>query len=178
MRKLIYHVGVTLDHFIAQEDGSADGFLYEGEHVTDYVQSLQAYDTVLMGRKTYEFGYQHGLQAGQPAYPHMTHYIFSKSLHFETPAHEQVHIIDQHEVDFIQQLKAGQGTPLYLCGGGRFAGFLLEQELIDELKVKVYPVLFGTGIPLFQSNKAVKLALGAAKVYNTGVVLMTYRIQY
>src|SRR4051812_15408163 len=118
MRKLIYHVGATLDNFIAHEDGSAEGFIYEGEHVTDYTQDLLGYDTVLMGKKTYEFGYQYGLKPGQPAYPHMKHYIFSKSLHFDSPANEQVEIIDKNEVDFIQHLKAGQGKPLYLCGGG------------------------------------------------------------
>lgn len=176
MRKLVYHVGATLDGFIAHEDGSAEGFIYEGEHVTDYTQSLQRYDTVLMGKKTYEFGYQYGLQPGQPAYPHMKHYIFSKSLQFDSPASDQVEVIDQNEVAFIQQLKAGEGTSLYLCGGGSFAGFLLEQGLIDELKIKLYPVLFGKGIPLFKTNKEVKLTLLDSKVYNTDVLLMTYKI--
>lgn len=178
MRKLVYHVGATLDNFIAHEDGSAEGFIYEGEHVADYTQSLQNYDTVLMGKKTYEFGYQYGLQPGQPAYQHMKHYIFSKSMHFDSSASEQVQIIDGNQVDFIQQLKNGEGPSLYLCGGGSFAGFLLEHELIDELKVKLYPVLFGKGIPLFKTNKEVKLSLLDSKVYNTGVLLMTYQIQY
>ena len=178
MRKLIYHVGATLDGFIAHEDGSAEGFIYEGDHVTDYTQSLESYDTVLMGKKTYEFGYQYGLQPGQPAYPHMKHYIFSKTLHFDSSVSDQVKVVDKNEVDFIKQLKAGQGTPLYLCGGGSFAGFLLEQGLIDELKVKLYPVLFGKGIPLFETKKEVKLALLDSKVYDTGVSLLTYQIHY
>lgn len=178
MRKLIYHVGATLDNFIAHEDGSTDGFLYEGEHVTDYTQSLQGYDTVLMGKKTYEFGYQYGLQPGQPAYPHMKNYVFSKSMPSDafTP-HEQFEIVTENEAAFIQQLKATAGSPIYLCGGGSFAGFLLEQGLIDELKVKLYPVLFGKGIPLFKTDKDVKLSLLASKVYETGVVLVSYQIQ-
>ncbi|MCF2502023.1 dihydrofolate reductase family protein [Dyadobacter sp. CY107] len=178
MRKLVYHVGATLDNFIAHEDGSAKGFIYEGDHVADYTETLLSYDTVLMGRKTYEFGYQYGLQPGQPAYPHMKHYIFSKSMHLDLSANEQVEIIDKNEVDFIQRLKAGDGPPLYLCGGSSFAGFLLEQELIDELKVKLYPVLFGKGIPLLETDKEVKLSLLDSKVYETGVLLISYQIHY
>ena len=82
MRKLVYHVAMTLDNFIAHEDGSINGFapFAEGEHVADYLAQLQEYDTVLMGRATYEFGYQYGLEPGQPAYAHMKHFIFSKTL--------------------------------------------------------------------------------------------------
>jgi len=47
-RKLKYHVACTVDGFVA-----------EGEHVTDYLASLKSdYDIVLMGRRTYEFGFQ------------------------------------------------------------------------------------------------------------------------
>jgi dihydrofolate reductase len=178
MRKIVYHVAATLDHYIAHEDGTIDGFPGEGTHVTDYLASLQAYDTVLMGRNTYEFGYAYGLQKGQPAYPHMQHYIFSRSLTFDQPS-QQVRIIDREEVAFVQQLKQGEGSPIYLCGGGQFAGFLLTHQLIDELKIKLSPVLFGRGIPLFgDTQKRVPLTLLDAKTYDTGVLLLTYRIDY
>ncbi|QHT70999.1 dihydrofolate reductase [Rhodocytophaga rosea] len=178
MRKIIYHVATTLDHYIAHENGTINGFLAEGTHVEDYLKSLEKYDTVLMGRRTYEFGYDYGLQKGQPAYPHMQHYIFSRSLTFDE-ASQQVHIIDRDEIAFINQLKQTEGTPIYLCGGGDFAGFLLEHQLIDELKIKLNPVLFGKGIPLFgNSKKEVDLLLLDTKVYESGVLLLTYQIKY
>ncbi len=95
MRKIVYHVGMTLDNYIAHEDGSIGGFsnFAEGEHVTEYLESLKAYDTVLMGRATYEFGYQYGLKPGQPAYPHMQHYIFSKTLRFDATPGARVKIV-------------------------------------------------------------------------------------
>ena len=84
MRKLVYDVATTLDNFIAHEDGSCDGFLSEGEHVTDYLARLAGYDTVVMGRRTYEYGYPYGVVPGQraPLYRHMRHFIFSKTLRF------------------------------------------------------------------------------------------------
>jgi dihydrofolate reductase len=178
MRKLIYHVATTLDNYISHEDGAVDGFMPEGDHVTDYLESLKTYDTVVMGRKTYEFGYAFGLKPGQRAYPHMKHYIFSKTLHFDH-ADEGVEVIDKDEAAFINQLKATEGTDIYLCGGGAFAGFLLEQALIDTLIIKLNPIIFGKGIPLFgSSTQAVGLTLQDTKVYKSGVVLLTYGLDY
>lgn len=178
MRKITYHVATSLDHYIAEKDGSADGFPPEGDHVTEYLAQLQDYDTVIMGRRTYEFGYDFGLKPGHPAYPHMRHYIFSKSL--ELPAvSDQVAVIGEDQLELIRSLKAEEGTDIYLCGGGAFAGWLLDQGLIDELKIKLNPVVFGSGIPLFgASERAIRLHLKDTTVYQSGVLLLTYAIEY
>jgi len=178
MRKLVYHVATTLDNYISHADGSIEGFVPEGDHVTEYLESLKNYDTVIMGRKTYEFGYNYGLKPGQPPYPHMKHYIFSKTLHFDHPD-ERVTIIDSNEVAFVRQLKEADGTDIYLCGGGAFAGFLLDHQLIDALIIKLNPVIFGKGIPLFGGSiQTVDLSLVDTKVYQTGVLLLTYHLHY
>lgn len=178
MRKMIYHVATTLDNYICHEDGSIDGFMPEGDHVTDYQESLKNYDTVIMGRKTYEFGYAYGLKPGQPAYPHMKHYIFSKNLQFDNPD-EKVEVVDGDATAFVKQLKAESGTDIYLCGGGQFAGFMLEHRLIDTLIIKLNPVVFGKGISLFgDSIQTIDLNLLDTKVYSSGVVLLTYQISY
>lgn len=57
MKKLKYHVACTVDGFIAHSDHSISGFVSEGAHVDDYLNSLRSdYDSVLMGRRTYEYG--------------------------------------------------------------------------------------------------------------------------
>jgi len=62
MRKLKYYMASTVDGFICHEDGSVNGFLEQGPHVTDYLESLKTwFDVALMGRKTYEFGFQFGV---------------------------------------------------------------------------------------------------------------------
>jgi dihydrofolate reductase len=171
-------VATSLDHYIAHEDGSIGGFIPEGDHIPAYLAHLQEYDTVIMGRRTYEFGYAFGLEPGQPAYPHMQHYIFSKSL--EVPdVSEKVNLVAEDQLAFIHSLKAGSGSDIYLCGGGVFAGWLLDEGLIDKLRIKLNPALFGRGIPLFgNSQRAVNLILTDTTVYTSGVLLLDYEINY
>jgi dihydrofolate reductase len=179
MRPMIYYVATTVDHYIAHEDESVHGFLAEGHHIPDYLNSLSDFDTVLMGRSTYEWGFQYGAQPGQPSptYPHMMHYIFSRTL--PDYQHPQVKVIREDAATVVRDIKQQDGKPIYLCGGGNFAGFLLENELIDELILKVNPVIFGEGIPLFgNSRKMVSLSLLDAKIYNNGVAFMHYQIAY
>ena len=178
-RELVYYVATTTDGYIARCDGSVDGFLTEGQQIPDYMASLQLYDTVLMGKNTYEFGYQYGLQAGQvvPTYGHMMQYVFSQSM--EQYQLEQLQVIRDDPAEFVRDLKAQDGGMIYLCGGGALAGYLLKHKLIDTLYLKVNPVLFGEGIPLFgDSKQSVTLNLLDSKVYNNGVMFQRYQIGY
>lgn len=175
MRTINYHIAITLDGFISHKDGSVEGLLMEGPHADEFVQALREYDTVLMGRKTYEFGFQFGLKPGQPAYPNLKHYIFSQSLDFTST--EQVMRIASHTIDTINALKQKSGKEIWLCGGGELVGFLLDNDLIDTLTVKVNPVLFGAGRKLFgSSTKSVQLKHLSSKAYDNGVLLNTYDV--
>lgn len=176
MRPIIYDYAMSLDGFICAEDGSVGGFVPDGEHVTEYMQRLQQYGVALMGRATYEFGYQFGLKPGQRAYEHMDHYIFSDSM--ELPG-DAVKVVPRESLDLIRELKAGEGAPLYLCGGGVFAGYLLQHELIDQLVVKLNPFVMGRGRrPFGDAGKRVTLIAQDQKQYDNGVSLLTYDIQY
>lgn len=69
---------MTLDGFIAHQDHTVDGFVDEGGHVTDYLNSLKNdYDVVLMGRRTYEFGFQFGVT---DPYLWMKQYVISCTM--------------------------------------------------------------------------------------------------
>lgn len=177
MRKIVYYVAISLDGFIAGPNGDISGFAHKGSGVDQYLKDLQGFDTVIMGRKTYEFGYQYGLQPGQPAYSHMDHYIFSNSLTFDQP-HEKVHI-GPPDITTVRQLKEGQGADIYLCGGGTLAGWLLEHKMIDLLKIKLNPLVLGQGTHLFgNSRNQHQLELKETKRFDEGLQIMTYRIKY
>jgi dihydrofolate reductase len=177
MRKIVYYVASSLDGFISGPDNDIEGFVSGGDGVNKYLNDLAAFDTVIMGRNTYEFGYKYGLKPGQAPYANMTHYIFSNSLAFETQA-ENLHI-KPLEINELKRLKSTHGTDIYLCGGGQFAGWLLEHEQIDYLKIKLNPLILGAGIRLFgNSVKKYLTELLDTNVYDNGLQIMTYRIRY
>ena len=176
-RKVVYYVATSVDHYIAHKDETIDGFATEGHHISDYVTSLRDYDTVLMGRRTYEWGYQFGVQPGQPApmYGHMMQYVFSQSM--PDYEHEQLRVVRNDPAEFTRRLKAEEGGTIYLCGGGQLAGYLLDHGLVDECILKVNPVIFGCGIPVFGDFKrTTALSLLDAKVYNNGVLFLRYAV--
>lgn len=178
MKKVVYYVAISIDGFICGLDADVSGFVGEGNGVSQYLADLKEFETVIMGRKTYEFGYAFGLKPGQPAYPHMNHYIFSKSLSFENK-NEKVHVLADYDTETIRELKETSKTDIYLCGGGIFASWLLEHKLIDVLKVKLNPLLLGDGIRLFGNSKqGYKLNLTDTQSYDGGLVFNTYHILY
>jgi dihydrofolate reductase len=179
---LIYHVAVSLDNFIADQ-GMIDGninkslFLFDGDHVPDFLTDIQQYDSVLMGGKTYEFGFQFGAEPGEPGYKGLKHYIFSNSMHFES--NDEVELVKGDALEFIENLKQQGSGKIWLCGGGELAGSLLKNKLIDQLVLKVNPIIVGDGIPLFGNVKSdLKLELVDMKQYSNGVIKPTYNIIY
>ncbi|WP_425391794.1 dihydrofolate reductase family protein [Ekhidna sp.] len=147
MRRIVYYVASSLDGFICGKDGDISKFPMDGDMVDQYAYDLEAFDTVIMGRNTYEFGYQFGLNPGDPAYAHMDHFIFSNSLELVN-SNEKVNVVPR-ELERVRELKSEIGSDIYLCGGGLFAGWLLEHSLIDVLKLKVNPIILGEGVRLF-----------------------------
>lgn len=177
MGKIIYYVASSLDGFIAGPKGDISKFILQGEGVDKYQNDLLDFKTIIMGRNTYEFGYQYGLPPGQPAYPHMEHFIFSNTMALESLA-DTVHI-EKRNIDRVKEIKTLADTDVYLCGGGQFAGWLLDNRLIDELKIKLNPVVLGDGTRLFGDAKtAVKTILTDQKSYKDGLQILNYRLDY
>lgn len=190
MRKLIYYVACTVDGFIAREDGSFDCFLFEGEHFADLIESFPEtfpghlreqlgvrseakwFDVVLMGRKTYEVGLALGITN---PYPHLRQYLFSRTIAESPDTH--VELVSGNAVTKVQELKREQGKDIWLCGGGDLATRLFPE--IDELILKVNPVVIGSGIPLFRGAvETTALEVITSKGYNNGFRLTHYRVKH
>ncbi len=174
MRKLSYYVATTVDGFIAHDDGSVGGFLESGQHIPDYLESLKDwFDVVLMGRKTYEFGFQYGVTN---PYPWLKQYVFSRTM-TESP-NANVELVSENILELVNRLKNEPGKGIYLCGGTNLATMLFAENLIDEVILKVNPVLFGSGLSLFSSiGRNIELELTSSKIYDNGVLLLRYAVK-
>lgn len=174
MKKIIYYVASSLDGYIAGENDDISKFILQGEGVEKYQSDLASFLTVIMGRKTYEFGFQYGLEPGQPAYPNMEHHIFSNSLKIDNLS-ETVKI-EKLSIEKVNEIRQNAKTDIYLCGGGQFAGWLLENGLIDQLKLKLNPIVLGSGTRLFGSSTANESwELTEKESFSDGLQILTYK---
>lgn len=173
MRKLKYHCATSLDGYVADKDGRFDGFMMEGPHVADFVESLPTYGVALMGRKTYELGLRAGVTN---PYPFLKSYVFSRTL-AESPDPE-VTLVRDRAAEVVRELKTQGGKDIWLVGAGELAATLFAADLIDELTLKVNPILLGDGIPLVARLPRIEtLELLGSKRYDNGVVLLSYGVR-
>jgi dihydrofolate reductase len=191
MRELIYYVAATLDGFIAHPDGSFDGFpwdaVYGADLATKFPETVPAhmrsaehsqlankrFDVVLMGRNTYEVGVKEGITS---PYPTLQQYVFSHTMQASLDPH--VTLVSANAVDVVRALKQESGKDIWLCGGAVLASTLFAADLVDQLIVKLNPVLFGSGIPLFgPSIKQTALEMAEHKIYPSGHSVLQYRVK-
>lgn len=119
MKKINYYVASSIDGYISGINDDISGFISSGNGVKKYLNDLKEFKTVIMGKNTYEFGYKYGLIPGKLAYPHMKHYIFSKTLSFDNPD-ENIIVIKNFAIDEIVNIKTSSTTDIsmwrrYFC---------------------------------------------------------------
>lgn len=113
-----------------------------------------------------------GLEQGVTnAYPHMRHYVFSRTL-AEAPDPE-VEIVTADPVAKVKEFKREDGKNIWLCGGGSLAATLREE--VDEIHLKLNPVVVGAGTPLFDGDFHIRrYSLACSSTFASGVVLLRY----
>jgi len=178
MKKIIYYVASSIDGYISGKDEDISRFVNSENGIDKYLTDLEEFKTVIMGRCTYESGYKFGLEPGKAAYPHMDHYIFSKTISFDHQD-EKINVVTEFDVSKINEIKKQSNTDIYLCGGGVLAGWLLDNELIDVLKLKLNPIILGQGVKIFgNSTKDLSMHLNDTIEYDKGLLINTYDIKY
>ncbi len=175
MHPIIYDVAVSLDGYLSGPNGDVSAFAHQGPMVEDYIKRLTEYGTVLMGRATYEFAYAHGLEPGQNPYPHLKTYVFSHDL--QLPETSEVTVVPSIDGFDFTALRANASAPVYLCGGGAFAGAMLTLGLIDQVILKRNPIILGGGVKLFEGITGnLSLQREDLKHYANGQQLEVYRV--
>jgi dihydrofolate reductase len=190
VRKLTYFIAVSIDGFIGAPGGDGQFFTeYVDEEFFDYLKAEypetmpthgrqplgidglenQRFDTVVQGRRSYDLALEAGITS---PYAHMRQYVASRSL--ERSPDPAVEIIPEDVRARVRALKEEEGgLGVYLCGGASLAGELLDE--IDELVIKTYPVVLGSGMPMFDSGFAIsRFALESVRTFGNGVLVRRY----
>ena len=172
IRRVRYGVAMSLDGFIAGPNGEADWIIMDPE--IDFKAIYSQFDTMLMGRRTFEVVKGAG---GGDSTPGMQAFVFSRTLRQEN--HPGVTIVDNPE-ELMAELRSKPGKDVWLFGGGSLFRSLAELGLVDTVEVAVIPALLGEGVPLLPAPaKRVTLKLTGHKLYaKRGIMSLEYAVQY
>ena len=145
-RKIVLFIATSLDGYIATEDDSLEWlFKVEGDGDNGYSDFYDTVDTVIMGRRTYNWLLEQELESFP--YEGKECYVFSRTI---SQDNENVKFYSGDVVDFTNQLKNKEGKNIWVMGGGDLIHSFINKKLVDELIITVSPVLIGKGIPLFK----------------------------
>lgn len=169
MGQIILYVAASLDGFIADADGGVDWLSQEDENDYGYYEFYAEVEALAMGRRTYD----QVLGFGEWPYPGKTTYVFTSHPPAEGPA--GVSFVETSPVDFAQSVAADCSGTVWLVGGGNLVEQFRQEQLIDEYRVFVIPIILGEGRPLSEgAGGHTHLSLAATRVYDSGVVELRY----
>ena len=187
MGRIVVTEFISLDG-VVEDPGGAESFVHGGwsfefdrgedgdRFKLDETLSSQA---LLLGRVTYE-----GFAAAWPSregefadkFNHMPKYVVSSTI--DDPEWENSTVLRGDLAEEVEQVKARHDGDVVVHGSAQLAQGLLERDLVDELRLMVFPVVLGAGKRLFgETSDKKRLQLVDSKTVGDGVAVLTYRRQ-
>src|SRR5512134_2573005 len=191
MRKLIVAEFITLDGVI-QAPGAADedtegGFRHGGwthpywhdDIGAHFFQAMTQADALLLGRKTWQIhgGAFEPMPAGDPFGDVMNgiaKYVVSTTLK-SASAWRNSTLISGDVAEAVRNLKQQAGKNILIDGSSVLIHALVQENLVDEYALHVYPLVLGGGKQLFPKGERLNLKLVESLALPTGVVFQRYR---
>lgn len=183
MRKIVSHLILTLDG-VAVFDSVADTIvkLRDTEEVlADFFAKVAEEDAMLLGRVTYqEWADYWPTSDVEPFASHINSvpkYVVSTTLEAAPwESDGKATLLKGHLTDAVTTLKQQPGKHIGVHGSPTLVESLLQGDLLDELRLEIYPVVAGSGARLFHDGQAVKhLQLADSKITSNGVAILTYQ---
>lgn len=185
MGRIVVSQFVTLDGVMEDPGGSEGmergGWAFQfnrGEDGDKFkLDEVMESTALLLGRKTYE-----GFAAAWPSregdfadkFNTMPKYVVSSTL--EDPEWTNSTVVDGNDLaEAVATIKARHEGDVVVHGSARLAQALIDQDLVDELRLMVFPVVLGEGKQLFgPTGDKKRLRLSDSQTVGDGVVVLTY----
>lgn len=185
MRKIIVLSMISLDGVMQAPGGpkedTSEGFKFGGwtvpygdETYNKAVQNELQPTDYLLGRKTFEIweNYWPNHSEFWPGITNGNKYVLSKTRQ-KSDWKNSVFI---ESLDAIKKLKNSDGKDIQVWGSSELIHLLLQNDLVDELRLKIHPLLLGKGKKLFDDNANPSgFSLIESTVTTTGVILANYK---
>lgn len=166
--KIILNLAISIDGYIASEDGSYDWIVGDGDSKLDtdkkwdYNKFLENIDVVVMGKNCYDQDFHKDFE-GKKVYV-----ATSKNLE----GYKNIHFINKDIVKVILEEKEDKN--IFLFGGGILLDSFIKEDIIDEYIIGIIPTILGSGRPLFLGdNPKIDLHLDEY-ISDNGIVILKY----
>lgn len=187
MSKLFLFMMISLDGYIEGENHDLSWHNVDAEFNEFAISQTESVGILLFGRKTYElmqdFWPTENARKTDPIVADLMNttpkIVFSHSLENveETEFWKSTRLVRENVVEEIQKLKKESKKDLAVYGSNNLCVTLLENNLLDELRIMVNPVVIGKGTPLFQGIKEkYGFTLQDSRDFKNGNVLLTYAV--
>ncbi|MBT1705429.1 dihydrofolate reductase family protein [Chryseosolibacter indicus] len=174
MRNLSLFIAASLDGYIAKPNDDLS-FLKlvekEGEDY-GYLQFTQTIDTLIVGRKTYDYVLK---EIGSSHYDNGLRdvYVIARTAR---PKVGRTTFYTGDIAELVKRLKSEKGKNIYCDGGSEVINELLKHDLVDEFIISVIPVLLGNGTRLFRDGRPEQtLEFVTTKIFDTGLTQLHYK---
>ncbi|WP_433467824.1 dihydrofolate reductase family protein [Spirillospora sp. CA-128828] len=185
MRNVTYSMNVSLDGYIADPDGGLDWGAPSEEVFRSWIDEIRGVGVHLLGRRLYETMLYWETADQDPSlddsklewaglWNPLPKVVFSNTL---SAVQGNARLASGGLAEEIERLRAEPGEGDIAIGGATLAAEAAALGLIDEYRVRVYPVLVGGGLPFFpQHERQVDLELVETRTFSSSVVYLRYRV--
>ncbi|UZP02604.1 dihydrofolate reductase [Clostridium botulinum] len=167
--KIILNLAISLDGYIADEDGGfnwivgQDDKYLDTEKQFDFSDFLKDIDVVVMGKECYNQGFYKDYKSKK---------VYVATSH-KPNNHDNINFINGNIVDVIK-LEKEKTNNIFLFGGGGLVDNFIKADEIDEYIIGIIPIILGKGKPLFlKNNPEIKLHLDECLI-NDGITILRY----
>jgi dihydrofolate reductase len=185
MRSVTYSMGMSLDGYVVGPDGRFDWTAPDDEVFRSHIDEIRGVSAYLLGRRLYETMLYWETADQDPSlddsklewaalWKALPKVVFSTTL---SAVQGNARLASGGLAEEIERLRTESGEGDIAIGGATLAAAAAVSGLIDEYRLRVYPVLVGGGIPFFpQRERRVDLELVETRTFSSRVVLLHYRV--
>jgi len=185
MRKIIVISDITLDGVVqapgAPKEDTSGGFKYGG-WIASYLDEVtyKALEKhmkpadLLLGRKTFEIFAEYWPKHADnwPGINEVTKYVVSETMEKS----DWKNSVFLKSLEDIKKLKNSEGSDIKVWGSRKLVQLLIKNDLADELRLKIYPLMLGTGKKLFEDGTIpAAFTLVESTVTPSGVIMVNYK---
>lgn len=187
MGNVVSFTHVSLDGYVANDEGAMDWLTYTGEIADDAYALSRSAGAALYGRTTYQMmeGYWPTVLVNPDSssedrghaewVENIPKVVFSHTL--DNVTWNNTTLIKDNLIEEVSKLKQQIADDLLIFGSPRLTYSLAQLGLIDEYRINLNPIAIGQGLPLFEEGQPpIKLSLSESRTFACGVIALRYAV--